>query len=96
MRVAGLAELGAKSMSIAPERQKLLVKLGQEVMPKAAQYDAIRSSWVGIRPMTPSSVPIVHRVDDQIGLNVGHGMLGWTLANGSAERIARLMLKTFP
>jgi D-amino-acid dehydrogenase len=41
--------------------------------------------------MTPNSQPITRWVDPRLALNTGHGMLGWTLAMGSAARIARTM-----
>jgi D-amino-acid dehydrogenase len=42
--------------------------------------------------MTPSSMPIMRRVQDGIVFNVGHGMLGWTLAMGAGERAAALLV----
>jgi D-amino-acid dehydrogenase len=49
--------------------------------------------WVGLRPMTPSSLPYVQRsIHDNVYLNVGHGAYGWTLAAGSAQRICELVL----
>jgi D-amino-acid dehydrogenase len=89
MRVAGLAELGNASTAIVPARAGLLRDLAQQAMPGAADYDHITSQWAGLRPMTPDSQPIVRWVDPGLGLNLGHGMLGWTLAMGSAARMAR-------
>jgi D-amino-acid dehydrogenase len=91
MRVAGLAELGNASTAIVPARARLLRELAQQAMPGAADYDHITSEWAGLRPMTPNSQPIVRWVDPGLGLNLGHGMLGWTLAMGSAARMARAM-----
>lgn len=90
MRVAGLAELGARDASIDPERMGALVGFARESLPDAAEYDAIASRWAGLRPMTPSSAPIIARPSASLILNVGHGMLGWTLAMGAAERAAEL------
>ncbi len=91
LRVAGLAELGARDARVDPARSELLVALAREVMPAAARYDTIRSHWAGLRPMTPSSTPIIRRAGAGIVLNVGHGMLGWTLAMGAGERAAALL-----
>jgi D-amino-acid dehydrogenase len=43
--------------------------------------------------MSPTSVPIISRPHPQLVLNVGHGMLGWTLAMGAGERAASLVLQ---
>jgi glycine/D-amino acid oxidase-like deaminating enzyme len=42
--------------------------------------------------MTPNSFPIVSQPRDNVFLNVGHGMLGWTLAMGTAERLSEMVL----
>ena len=60
--------------------------MARESLPDAAAYDAIDSEWAGLRPMTPSSVPVIRRVRPNVVVNVGHGMLGWTLAMGAGER----------
>jgi D-amino-acid dehydrogenase len=89
IRVAGLAEVGARSPALDPARAALLRDLARQALPNAADYDAVESEWAGLRPMTPNSQPITRWVDPTLALNTGHGMLGWTLAMGSAARIAR-------
>ncbi|MGO8249310.1 FAD-dependent oxidoreductase, partial [Rhizobium johnstonii] len=45
--------------------------------------------WSGERPMTPTSMPIIaasRRIKGHY-INAGQGMLGWTLALGSARRV---------
>ena len=64
--------------------------LARESLPGAARYDAVGSHWAGLRPMTPESVPIIRRERAHIVFNVGHGMLGWTLAMGAGERAVAL------
>jgi D-amino-acid dehydrogenase len=91
VRVAGLAELGASSSAVDPKRAQLLRGLAREALPAAVNYEAIESEWAGLRPMTPNSQPIIRWIDSHLGLNTGHGMLGWTLAMGSAARLARAM-----
>ncbi|MES1154119.1 MAG: FAD-dependent oxidoreductase, partial [Rhodanobacter sp.] len=88
---AGLAELGVRDTAVAPGRSDLLVALARASLPAAADYGAIESRWAGLRPMTPSSMPIMRQVQDGIVFNVGHGMLGWTLAMGAGERAAALL-----
>jgi D-amino-acid dehydrogenase len=92
IRVAGVAELGSRDLSVQPERLTALVASACESLPDAADYSGVTSGWAGLRPMTPSSVPIIARPRERLIINVGHGMLGWTLAMGSAERAAALLL----
>jgi len=61
-------------------------------LPEAADYDHIQSSWAGLRPVTPWSSPIIRNLGDGLGCNIGHGMLGWTLAMGSGERAVAQLL----
>lgn len=92
LRVAGLAEVGNHSATVDPRRAECLVAMARESLPDAAAYDAIDSTWAGLRPMTPNSVPIIRRVRPDVVVNVGHGMLGWTLAMGSGERALDVLL----
>ena len=49
-------------------------------------------NWAGLRPATPSNVPVIGRTRfPNVYLNTGHGTLGWTLACGSAALIADLI-----
>jgi D-amino-acid dehydrogenase len=93
MRVAGLAELGDRSTDVVPARLAWLVAAARESLPRAAAYDALDSSWAGLRPMSPDSVPVISRPRERVVLNIGHGMLGWTLAMGAGERAAELALQ---
>lgn len=65
-----------------------LVGLARQPLPGAAAYEALGSEWAGLRPMSPSSVPIILRPRPELLLNIGHGMLVRTFAMGAAERAA--------
>jgi D-amino-acid dehydrogenase len=93
MRVAGIAELGNWSTEIVPARLAGLIAAARESLPRAAAFDALESSWAGLRPMSPNSVPVIGRPRERVVINIGHGMLGWTLAMGAGERAAELALK---
>ena len=93
MRVAGLAEVGNGSTEIDPRKAERLVQMARDSLPGGADYERIDSHWAGLRPMTPSSVPIIRRVQPNIAVNVGHGMLGWTLAMGAGERALDVLLE---
>lgn len=92
MRVAGGAELGNWQTRLEPDRLALLVRTAQQSLPHAADFNRIDSGWTGLRPMTPDSMPIIAVARPRLVLNVGHGMLGWTLAMGAGERAATLAL----
>lgn len=91
IRVAGLADLNHWDASPDPARVNDLVAMARESLPEAVDYDRIESVWAGLRPMTPWSSPIIRRAGEGLVLNIGHGMLGWTLAMGSGERAAGLV-----
>ncbi|MEG3179356.1 FAD-dependent oxidoreductase [Sphingomonas sp. LT1P40] len=91
MRIAGLAELGKRDTRVEPKRLRNLIDSARAALPQAADYESIESSWAGLRPMTPDSLPITRTIAPGIIANTGHGALGWTYAAGSAERVARLV-----
>ncbi|MFO7189537.1 MAG: D-amino acid dehydrogenase [Pseudomonadota bacterium] len=91
LRVAGTAELNGYNTEIDPLRCEALVKRTFELFPRAGQ-PARAEYWAGLRPATPSNVPLIGRTRyPNLWLNTGHGTLGWTLACGSAAALADLM-----
>jgi len=49
-------------------------------------------NWAGLRPATPSNLPLIGRSAlRNLYLNTGHGTLGWTLACGSGRALAELV-----
>jgi D-amino-acid dehydrogenase len=91
MRVAGLAELGVRDTAVDQRRLAALVSAASDVLPGAADYAGSYNAWAGIRPMTANALPIIKKVAPRVTINIGHGMLGWTYAMGSAERAAQLL-----
>lgn len=88
LRVAGLADLGGAEAPFMPERAATLLRTVRAIFPKAGRYDE-RQNWTGFRPLTPDSRPRIGSTSvEGLYLNCGHGSLGWTLAMGSAERLA--------
>ena len=68
---------------------KTLLEAGN--LAEAADY-AAPTYWAGLRPMTPTGLPIIDRTDfDNLWLNTGHGHMGWTMACGSARITADLI-----
>jgi D-amino-acid dehydrogenase len=73
-----------------------ILNLAKEILPHAADYSAAKY-WAGLRPMTPSSLPILGPSPiKNLYLNVGHGNLGWTLACGTGEMVADFIAKGKP
>jgi D-amino-acid dehydrogenase len=91
LRVAGMAELVGHDASIPATRIETLAAATRAVFPQASRMEALHP-WTGMRPATPTGVPIVGRLAGapaNMVFNTGHGALGFTLAFGSAERVAR-------
>lgn len=95
MRIAGLADLGARDRTVDPKRFAALLGSARSALPEAADYANIESRWAGLRPMTPDSLPIIRRIAPGVFANAGHGALGWTYAAGAAERVAGLIDKGY-
>jgi D-amino-acid dehydrogenase len=91
LRIAGTAELNGYDRDLNRVRCEALVRRTEELFPGAGDTERAQY-WTGLRPATPSNVPIVGR--SKIGnlyLNTGHGTLGWTHACGSGKSIARII-----
>lgn len=91
LRVAGLADLGNRDTAVNARRLGALIDSARGALPLAADYEHIDFTWSGLRPMTPTSLPVIRRERGGVVLNVGHGALGWTYAMGAGERVAALM-----
>ena len=87
----GRVFLGKRDTDVDPKRVRALIDSARAALPQAADYDHIESSWAGLRPMTPDSLPITRTIAPGVIANTGHGGLGWTYAAGSAERVAQLI-----
>ena len=91
LRVAGTAELAGYSTEVNPVRCAAIVRRAAEIFPGAGHYDRPQF-WAGLRPATPSNVPLIGRTRfANLYLNTGHGTLGWTLACGSGRALADIL-----
>ncbi len=92
LRIAGTAELAGYDRSINAERCRSLLRQARELFPEAVPKDVKAEFWAGLRPATPSNLPIIGKSRyDNLYFNTGHGTLGWTLACGSAKALADIV-----
>ena len=89
MLVAGIAEMGRVDNRLDSARLASMMDAARASLPEAAVYSDASPGWTGMRPMTPNSLPITRMLAPGIAANTGHGMLGWTMAMGSAQRLAK-------
>ena len=89
LRMAAMIDIGVQGQGT--ERQRLAT-LKRQVADTFPQLNvAAAEEWVGERPATPTSKPVIGRspVADNLWLNIGQGALGFTLACGSATLLCR-------
>ena len=91
LRVAGTAELSGYGKELNLVRCEALVNRTFELFPDAGDRDSAQF-WTGLRPATPSNVPLVGGTRYRnLFLDTGHGTLGWTMACGSGRALADLI-----
>jgi D-amino-acid dehydrogenase len=91
LRAAGTAELAGYDTTVNAVRCAAIARRLAELFPVLGGITAYET-WSGLRPATPSNVPIIGRTRlANLFLNTGHGTLGWTLACGSAKALADLI-----
>lgn len=91
LRVAAMVDIVGYDESVDAGRLASMRRLARETLPEAADYGQA-VEWAGMRPATPTGVPIIGATRYRnLWLNLGHGALGFTLACGSGERLARLL-----
>ncbi len=94
IRVGGMAELSGFDLSLNPRRRETLEMVLNSLFPKGGDVSK-GQFWTGLRPMTPDGTPIIGKASEvfnNVWLNTGHGTLGWTMACGSAQVLADLMV----
>lgn len=94
LRVAGCADIVGFDRTLNSARIGHLLEVAKSRFPDAGDYTQVLDKWSGFRPVTPSSAPIIGQAGpDNFFLNIGHGMLGWTLAMGSASLLSAIINK---
>jgi D-amino-acid dehydrogenase len=91
LRIAGTAELNGYDRDLNRLRCEAIVNRTEQLFPGAGDRERAQF-WTGLRPATPSNVPIIGRSKlPNLFLNTGHGTLGWTHSCGSGKSIARIV-----
>jgi len=93
LRIAGTAEFAGFDRDLTTSRVENLQALLRAVYP-AIEFDPAESSpWCGLRPMTPDGRPLIGGTSiENLYLCTGHGPLGWTMACGSGQALADLIV----
>ncbi|MFZ3120612.1 MAG: D-amino acid dehydrogenase [Variovorax sp.] len=91
LRIAGTAELNGYDRDLNRVRCEAIMRRTEELFPGAGDLEQAQF-WTGLRPATPSNVPIIGRSKlPNLFLNTGHGTLGWTHSCGSGKSIAHIV-----
>ena len=91
LRIAGTAEFNGYDRDLNRVRCEAIVRRVEQLFPGAGDSTQAQF-WTGLRPATPSNVPIIGRSKlPNLFLNTGHGTLGWTHSCGSGKSIARIV-----
>ena len=91
LRATAFVELNGFDRSIPQARIETIKKSVRNRFPGCSDINAAEA-WTGFRPMTPDGPAIIGRGSrENLYLNTGHGVFGWTLAPGSADVIASVI-----
>jgi D-amino-acid dehydrogenase len=97
LRVAGTAEFTGYDISLNTARIDALIRRTQQLFPRLTIKAAAVEPWAGLRPATPTNVPIIGATHlSNLYVNTGHGTLGWTMAVGSGRLLADLVAGKSP
>jgi D-amino-acid dehydrogenase len=96
LRVTATAEIAGYDNSHHPDDFRVMKERTAKLFPVGLDW-AKASYWAGLRPMTPTAIPIVDRSPiSNLWINTGHGHMGWTMSNGSARLLADLIAQRRP
>ena len=96
MRVGGMTEISGYQIELHPDRKGTLALVLHDLFPRSGDPTHAQL-WSGLRPMTPDSAPIIGVTRfENLFTNIGHDMLGWTMACGSGCVLADIMTGKAP
>ena len=87
VRLAGTAEFAAVEAPLDESKAQVMLQHAKVML---GEQPEITSTWVGSRPSTPDSLPVIGPLKryPQISLGFGHGHLGLTLSAITGQLIA--------
>jgi len=92
LRLTATAEIAGYSTAHKPADFAPMMKRARALFGDCVDFSR-PTYWVGLRPMTPTGIPIVDRSPlENLWLNTGHGHMGWTMSNGCAQMIADMII----
>jgi D-amino-acid dehydrogenase len=93
VRIAGRFDLGRSARHVPQRRMRVVLRRTEPYL-ASWRSSVVSAAYAGLRPATPDSLPLIGPVPGSDGVFVatGHGMLGLTLAPGTADEIRRLVL----
>lgn len=94
LRMAGTMEFGGLDEEVNTIRVQAISRAPGTYLRDWLPPDGVPPARAGIRPMTPDGLPVIGRLRDLDNAFVtsGHGMLGVTLAAGSAQAVTDLVI----
>ena len=91
MRITSTAEFAGYERRFRESDFRAMFNAARDLFPAGGDYER-PEYWAGLRPMTPTTVPVLGRAKyGNLFLNVGHGHIGWTMSCGSGRLIADLV-----
>ena len=93
VRLAGTMEFGRFDESVNPVRVNAIRRAAADAFTNWGQPSVEKTPWAGLRPMTPDGLPIIGQLGPLRNTYIasGHGMLGLTLAPGTAEIVTEMV-----
>ena len=87
-----LEEVGFDKSTTATAREALLTK-ARTLLPALCEATLV-NHWAGLRPASPANIPVIsrHPAIANLYLNSGHHRYGVTMAPGSAQLLANMLL----
>ena len=91
LRITSTAEFAGYERRFRESDFRAMFSAARDLFPCAGDYSQ-PDYWAGLRPMTPTTVPVLGRARyENLYLNTGHGHIGWTMSCGSGRVTADLV-----
>ncbi|MCP5081783.1 MAG: FAD-binding oxidoreductase [Alphaproteobacteria bacterium] len=93
VRVGGASEVAGLERAAKFERSRMMLAKARELVPGLQDVEGVE--WMGMRPTTPDTLPVVGRAARcaNVIYAFGHGHLGLTLASSTAELVSDLVFE---